>query len=179
VRRFTLCFAALALAAVAQAGLPVDVTYNLSGTPGNWVYDFTVTNNIKPADMDIYFFGVELSARDIVGSPTNWDPNVWASWNNSGYGGSNINYNNNWIDQTFSTLFPGQKLNGFKVHSTDQTAEKEVNWFLFGYGTQGGQYVDGGNFNSNGNPGFEGVAVPEPATLGALALGLLAALRRR
>ena len=83
--------AALVAAAGAVASAdPVDVTYTVSGSSGNWTLDFSVTNNLNPADMDVYFFGVYLdSGRDIVGSPAFYDPNAWTVWDNSGYGGSN------------------------------------------------------------------------------------------
>ena len=72
----------------------VDVSYAVSGSEGDWTFDFSVTNNIT-AGHHIYFFGVKMSARDIVGSPSGFDPDAWASWDNTPYGGSVSDYNNN------------------------------------------------------------------------------------
>jgi hypothetical protein len=66
--------AATALQGSLAEANPVDVSYTVTGSAGNWTLDFSVTDNLGGTN-DIYFFGVELSARDIVGSPTNWDPN--------------------------------------------------------------------------------------------------------
>jgi hypothetical protein len=46
----------------------VDVSYTVSGSPGAWVYDFSVTNNIGGTNR-IFMFGIQLGKTDIVGSP--------------------------------------------------------------------------------------------------------------
>jgi len=162
-----------ALAAVSMAK-PL-VSYTVSGTSGNFNLDFTVTNNLPD---DIYFFGVDLSGRDITGSPIGFDPNAWTSWNNADYGGSNTNYNNNWIDLTYAQFPSGTTLGGFDVLDTDEVAPTSVQWFLYGLG---GAYSGGDNFYTPNNPGFEGVsqAVPEPMPMAAMGLGLIGLVIRR
>lgn len=173
-----LCILA-ATGSVAMAG-PVDVSYSVSGSAGNWTLDFSVTNNLNPSDMDIYFFGVLLdTGRNIAGSPTDWDPNTWPAWDNSPFGGSNTIYNNNWIDFTFDGLFPGSTLSGFQAVYTGAMPPASVQFFAYGFGVSGGQYQGNDFFNNAGNPGFEGFAIPAPASLALLALGGLSATRRR
>lgn len=165
----------LGLAVGAQAS-PVDVSFTTSGTSGNYVLDFTVSNNLD-ANSSVYFFGVALGAHDVVGSPGSFNPDSWYNWGyNSWYGGSSTNYDNVWIGGNIAS---GSSLSGFQAHVTSLIAPTEVNWFAFAYG---GNWTGGGNFNSGWNPGFEGVAgqsssVPEPSALllfglGALGLGL-------
>ena len=55
----------------AQAN-PVDVTYTVSGSPGAWSYDFSVTNNLG-TPFSIYLFGVSFSADHISASPAGWE----------------------------------------------------------------------------------------------------------
>lgn len=169
------------LGGVAAAG-PVDVTFSVSGTPGAWVLDFNVVNNLNPATMDVYFFGVELGARNIVDSPPPYDPNLNISWNNFPYGGSDTTYDNVWTDgtSTFVTLLPGQHLSGFKALVTSVDVPSEVKFFAFGWAL-GEAYSGTDYFSSPYNPGFEGVAtVPAPASLGVIGLaGVFASRRRR
>ncbi len=176
-------FALVVLGAVvaAPAMAVPSVSYSVSGVSGNYILDFAVTNDMLGTDQGIYFFGVSLSNRDIVGSPTNYDPNSWTTWNNAGYGGSGTTYNNNWIAASYGDLTPGNSLSGFQAHLTDVTAPTSVAYFLFSFSPTSTPYLGGGNFHSNYNPGFEGVAqaVPEPMTMAALGLGLAGVLRRR
>ena len=68
--------AALVLTAGAAYAGPV-VSYSVFGSAGNWTLDFSVTNNLNPADMDIYFFCVELdTGRNIARSPPGCDPKI-------------------------------------------------------------------------------------------------------
>lgn len=173
--------AALALAAGAALAGPV-VTYSVSGSAGDWVLDFSVTNNLNPADMGIYFFGVDLdTGRNIAGSPTGYDPNVWFTWDNSGYGGSTEIYNNNWIEPSYSLLLPGQTLSGFQAVYTGALAPMEVDYFCYGASPYGSLYSGTDNFNNQWNPGFEGTAyIPTPASLGVIGLAsVFVSLRRR
>ena len=58
----------------------VDVSYTASGSPSNWVLDFSVTNSLGGTN-DIYFFGVSLpTGHNIVGSPTGYIANTWLEW---------------------------------------------------------------------------------------------------
>lgn len=183
MRKVIVAAAIVAAAGTVATADPVDVEFAVSGGPGNWTLDFYVTNNLNPDDMDVYFFGVLLdTGRNIVGSPSSdWDPNAWPSWNNSAYGGSNTDYNNNWIDFTNDGLFPGNTLSGFQALYTGQDKPIAVQFFAFGVSPSGGQYQGSGYFNSAGNPGFEGIAkeIPAPASLALLGLSGLAASRRR
>jgi PEP-CTERM motif len=167
MKQFAIAAAAVGLT-LGSAGLSLAapiVTETVSGTSGNYTLDFSVQNNLGNTN-DIYFFGVLIdSGRDIVGSPTGFNPNTWPSWSNSAYGGSNLVYNNNWIDFTYSHLPNGSTLGGFSVHTTDAVAPTSVHWFAYAYE---GTYYGSDHFNSSTNPGFEGVtrsAVPEPSTL--------------
>jgi PEP-CTERM motif len=176
----------VALASGKASADPIGVAVTTTGGPGNYTLGFSVTNNLG-GTMDVYFFGTQLdSGRDITGSPSGFDPNLWTSWNNSGFGGSNVNYNNNWIDFSYSNLGPGATLGGFDVHSTDSALQATIPWFAWGYG---GIYFGTGSFSGRDwNPGFESfvptatTATPEPSTLaiaGLGGLGLLVYVRRR
>ena len=156
----------------AQAA-PVDIAMTISGSSGNWVYNFSVTNNLGGTN-DIYFFGVDLPSHNVTGSPSGWNPSTWPSWNNVPLGGSSIVYNNNWI-ANFSSfdIAPGGTLGGLQVTDNSVNALSSVDWFAF---AEGGTYNDGGNFYSPSNPGFEGSvsavsAVPEPSTWAMMLLG--------
>jgi hypothetical protein len=133
---------------------------------------------------------VELPARDITGTPTGWYSDIWKSSNNYAYGGSNITYNNVWLNDNPNTYYAnlisaGQTLSGFSVLDTaDVVAPTSVNWFAYGkFGTYGG----GDNFHNSFNPAFEGIAsdpptaVPEPSTFLLITAGLagIGFLRRK
>ena len=121
--------------------------------------------------MDVYFFGVLIdSGRDIVGSPAGFDPNIWTNWNNSLYGGSNLNYNNIWIDNTYTYLPSGSTLGGFSVYTTDAVAPTSVNWFAYavGYDNEEGNYNGSDYFNSEESwlrGSHRRHAVPEPSAM--------------
>lgn len=173
--------AALLFGTAAQAA-PIDVSYATTGSSGNYTLNFSVTNNLGGSN-DVYFFGVKLSQPGITGSPSGaWDSTLWPNWDNTAYGGSNTNYNNNWIDFSFGNLLPGNTLGGFQVTVADLVAPGAVEWFAY---ASGGIWNGGGNFNGIGNPGFEGTVgnvnqVPEPGSLALAGLGLVAlALRKR
>jgi hypothetical protein len=152
---------------------PVAVSYSVSGSPGAWSLDFTVTNQEIGTDQDIYLFGVLLSGPGVTGSPSAFDPMVYPTWTNSGLGGSDLLYNNVWLDSSASSLTPGQTLSGFDVLVTDSTTPQSVPWFAISTGDI--PYAGGENFGDPYNPGFEGTTTPEPATVWMLgtALGLL------
>jgi hypothetical protein len=180
----------LAAFGAGQAAAAPIVSFTVSGSAGDWTLDFSVTNNLGVATQRIYFFGVELDARDIVASPPGWDPDAWPSWNNLFYGGSATVYNNNWIDFSLSggtTITDGETQSGFKAHTTAIDAPTAVKWFCYAYSTSGEGYYGGDHFNTPLNPGFEGVArsgvVPEPSTFVLAGLGVMGLvgyrLRRR
>src|SRR5262245_42823975 len=122
------------------------VIYNVTGSSGNWVLDFSVTNNAGVSGQSLYFFGVKTAVRDIVGSPGGWNSNTWLSWTNTPYGGSSEVYNNNWI---FGSIPNGGTASGFKVHTADLVAPATVKWFAFSVG--GPDYPGTDNFNSKWN----------------------------
>ncbi|MCB2107576.1 MAG: PEP-CTERM sorting domain-containing protein [Rhodobacteraceae bacterium] len=172
----------VSLFAGAAQALPVSVSYSVSGTSGDYTLDFTITNNM-PVAQNIYFFGVLLSARDIVGSPAGgWNPNSWVTWNNTYYGDTISNYNNNWIG---GYVTPGNSQSGFLVHITDAVAPSAVPWFMYLSGSE--PYLGGDNLNNTSNPGFvsgaeTSVDVPAPGALMLVGFGLLglhAARRKR
>jgi hypothetical protein len=173
VKKLFLLSAAALGAAMCAAADPIAVTYGATGSAGNWTLDFTVNNNLSGApDQALYLFGVVTSAPDVVGSPAGYDPTLIGAWDNSSFGGSSTLYNNVWEDPSMSQLLPASSLSGFEVHLSDAILPQTVQWFAFTFGST--QYLGGGNFNDNFNPGFEGTAtlVPEPGTTVLLTVGL-------
>ena len=188
IRLVTLSLALIAACFVANAGA-IDVTYNVSGSAGAWDLNFTVTNNMAAwPTQDIYQFGVVLSGQGVTGSPSGYDPTVYASWTNFFNGGQPIFYNNIWFDGTdFNHLLPGTSLSGFTVEIADIVAPVSVPWFAFSVANSfdpADIYTGPDAFNIDPNfltAGFEGVAapaaaaapaVPEPSPFGLMVLGL-------
>jgi len=185
------------------AASPIDVTYTVSGSAGNWLYDFSVTNNLGGANQ-VYIFGVKLGSvaiDGISGSPSTWiDLGAATSvlpLNNAGLGGSSIDYWDYWrnghanFDDTISS---GQTLSGFKVLDTSQTLFTTAAWFAFSLNQTGASPTTGCFDCNNGQnlnfpmtqSGFESTAsaTPLPAALplfstGLGALGLLGWRRKR
>jgi hypothetical protein len=165
---------------VPTSASPVDVTYSVSGSAGNWTLDFSVTDNL-PGTNDIYYFGIMLPAQEITGTPPGWiqPNNSTQSWFNNG--GSSNNYNNLWIQNLGSPISPGQTFSGFMAVDSDLTLPSGVSWFAV---VDGGTYPAPGpgcSFNCNApydNTGFEGLATaapsaaPLPAALPLFATGL-------
>lgn len=117
-----------------------------------------------------------------MGSPDPFDSTLFTSWDNVAYGGSSEVYNNMWfVPTTYTGVQDGQTQSGFKVQVTDATAPTRVRWFAYGYSETGSlSYLGGDNFNNPQAPGFEGIAaVPEPASLALLCLGVAAISRKR
>ncbi len=172
---------ALLFIAIPAAAAPI-VSYNVSGMPGNWVLDFSVTNTLGDNNK-IYFFGVLLPQQHaITAMPLHWDDR-WITWDNSAYGGSSIVYNNTWINVSGPNFIEnGQTMSGFQVTLTVSEAPSSVPWFAYAaYGT----YTGNDYFHNDFNPGFEGTAggaaIPLPAALYLLAPGLagIVAVRKR
>lgn len=158
---------------------PVSVTYTVSGTSGDYTLDFSFTNNETGTDQAIYLLGVylnpSLGLSSVTGSPSPYDPTIFTDWTNSGLGGSSIDYNNVWFDASISNLTPGETLTGFDVTAASATAPSFVNWFALSTGNL--PYTGSGSFTNDPlNPGFEGVASPEPASLGLIVVALCGAM---
>lgn len=177
--------AALLLASGLSAG-PINVSYTVTGSPGDWTLDFSVNNNLTGyPNQDMYFFGVLLDDQDITGfpavagsaayalycNPTCGSPSTSSIYNPSVSDGPNLNYNNVWIESgpftNDTALFPGSTLSGFDVLDTaDLTAPTSVSWFAFTVDDRfpdGTNYTGGDNFNSGISgagqfPGFAGTA---------------------
>lgn len=185
--------AAFALGSPATASAdPLGVSYTLSGGPGAWTLDFSVTNNITGApNQDLYLFGVQVDNSSISAFPSAFVAfpsgiNPFATW-----GGANIAYNDVWTaDVGAAAGFPGQTISGFDVTITSAAAPTSVEWLGWSFDVNDQpSYTAGGNFNNTGsqafnapyNPGFEGLAtgtyassqVPEPASFSMLAAGLI------
>ena len=165
----------------------IDVYYTASGTSGNYLLNFTVVNNMTDnPTQNIYLFGVKLDNATIESSPTGFDPDIFTTWNNSPYGGSNIDYNAIWDDIT-ATHFPGgsspTSLSGFTVRVTDVALPAAVNWFAYSKSLSNTAYTGSGYFFIGGvndsNVGFEGIfihptSVPEPSTLALISVSGIA-----
>src|ERR1700676_2912835 len=146
------------------------VTYTSTGSPGNYTLDFTV-NNTTPGTQgfDIYFFGV-LGNGQVSGSPSGYYSSYYSNIHMVEVTGPAFNwqFNNDWIDPTYTVLPTGKTLSGFDVSDTDQNAPTSVQYFAFGYGS--GAYTGPGNedlsspYNSPLFVGYALAAVPEPAT---------------
>ncbi|MFZ4507257.1 MAG: PEP-CTERM sorting domain-containing protein [Fimbriimonas sp.] len=170
-----LLLALVAVAGAASAAPIVSVT--VTGTSGDYTYDFSINNTLGDAN-NIGFFGVVLGANHVVGIPEGFAFFGDGSWNqNATFGGSSTKYDNVWKDETWSTLKPGSTLGGFRVYSILPLAT-DIKWFAFAYG---GYYHGSDHFGSPNFPLFEGTvnAVPEPASMVALGAGALALVRRR
>jgi len=174
----------------------VDVSYTISGSPGNWTYNFLVTNNINVAQ-NVYAFGV-LTPGTVGASPTNWsDQSSQASSFDSdlhSLGASSTAYNNYWAtDPTASnTISPTHSLSGFEVTDTSSAALTTISFIAIEVSStldHGLKFLGGDCFNCvvnchandcGWNPGFEGEAIgsflasetPLPGTLSLFAGGL-------
>ena len=188
IRLIALVGVVFAACSVASAGA-IDVTYAVSGAPGAWDLNFTVTNNMTGGpEQEIYQFGVQLSTPGIIGSPTGYDPNATPlPWTNFFNGGLPIYYNNVWSEDFFADfnhLLSGTSLSGLIVEIPDAVAPAQVPWFAYAYPSNqdpnelytgsGAFAVDpsyGAGFEGNASPASDS-ATPEPSTLGLLVIGL-------
>jgi hypothetical protein len=184
---FVCAFVSALPVASAQAN-PVDVTYAVSGSAGNWTYDFSVTDNLGTS-FSVYYFGVLLPTDTIKASPSGWVD--FATIGNIPVAiGSNAYYDVWRVYTPFiSSVSPGQTLSGFEILDKSQTPLSSIGWFA-----QAVFLIDPQDFDPNANytgpgcvfncgmpgrdynPGFENTAfaatTPLPAALPLFATGL-------
>lgn len=171
---------------------PVDVSYQLSGTAGHWVLDFSITNNMPSTnnDMVIYLFGVQITGAGHLDAPSdNW-PIFFTPVSANVLNGSGKTYTTNWLDYQYGTAIGyGQTLSGFKVSDPDLAVPAGVDWIAYGIGSSGANvnivytgspsdYIGSAAYN----PGFEGTAqavnnVPLPSAVWLFGAGALALIR--
>jgi hypothetical protein len=135
------------------------VTYTVSGTPGNYLLNFSVTNTLSVRGMDIYQFGVAASTGTIVGSPHGgWTP--IGPFNINVYAPSpdlvvNLWHNNSGGPQ--GAIQSGVTISGYLVLSTALSPPTSVEWFAFAFGGPSAYPLLDYWFYS-GNPLFTGIA---------------------
>lgn len=202
--RYLTAVAALSVAtatATATANAqPLNVAYLVTGSAGNWLFNFTLTNTGvgAPADLGVYLFGVNIGPKAIAATPTNWSQ--FMSWTTSS--GSGTKYGNVWHANNDFGVGVGASVTGFSAFNYDQVAPTDVKWFAYAISNSqaaaGEWYEGGGNFNGQTyNPGFESrangiyeptvntvlrepenpppvVVTPEPSSYVLLASGLMA-----
>ncbi len=131
-----LCIFLVVASASAFAG-PVGVTYTVSGSSGDWILDFSVTNNINSGQV-VYGFGIVAPTHDVTSVPTGWqDCNggcTSTSNNFSGIGGPNITFNDIFhISPSSSNAIPfGDTLSGFQAVFNTVSAPTSIEWYAFG-----------------------------------------------
>jgi hypothetical protein len=149
------------------------VTYTVSGTPGHYLLNFSVTNTLSVRGLDIYQFGVAASTGTIVGSPhAGWAP--LGPFNINAYAPSpdlvvNFWHNNGGGPQ--GAIQSGVTLSGYVVLSTAASPPTSVEWFAFAFGGTN-PYPGLDSWFYPGNPLFTGIAAAatnsgEPGPQGA------------
>jgi hypothetical protein len=159
-----LCLLEVGIAGLAQASV-IDVSYTITGSPGSWIYDFSVTNNIVAGANFIYLWGVNLPATNIIASPSGFAPAQEADPFITPAG----SFNNNWCwegcaTRTISGVFPGQSLSGFEVKDNSFTPQSAIDWFAYTYNYADPNYPGpaDGCVECGRNSLFAGSALPVP-----------------
>jgi hypothetical protein len=173
---------ASALPANADAS-PIEVSTTVSGSPGDWTYNFSITNNLGGTN-EVYFWGVALPVG-VTTQPDGW-PALSYSWITTEGSGSHTQYDTIWCSNGCQgildhTVQPGQTLGGFSLETSLQLAA--IPWFAYAYNNQ--DQPNSGDYTGSdcfwcilGQYGFEGSsttglssAVPEPSTWAMLLIG--------
>lgn len=136
---------------------PVGISYAITGSSGDWTYNFAVTNNLGGTN-DIYAIIISgLPTGGTSGSPAGWivdttyNPIEWC------YGT---------CFAPSSNLIDGTTLSGFLVHDSAVNASYLLPWVVAAIGGNLGNAVFDGN--------AVGTLVPIPAALPLFAAGLSA-----
>src|SRR5262249_21273651 len=139
---FSLVMSLLLFGPLAAQANTVDASYTISGSAGNWLYDFSFTNNIGSTN-NIYAMELTIAnTATVAGSPTSWGqgsftPIEWCYASNCSYSG-------------VTNLAPGDTLSGFLVHYTGETPLSSIGWVVY---AEGGTYFGSDNINNYNNPG--------------------------
>lgn len=185
---------ALIAAAVASFCAPVvyaksvDVSFTVTGQAGDWVVDFSFSNNLSSA-ASLYLLGVKTDGI-FAGAPSPYIRAFAGGANIGTWGDSSTWYPIAWLDltaingqQAGQGLRPGQTLSGFKVRTSAIAEPTSFEWFAQ---TRGEAVTEVFDFGSASAAGFKGTvtvaaAVPEPETYALMlaGLGVLGALVRR
>lgn len=172
----------VSLLALAGAACPVHaaplVTYTMTQSAGQYVFDFTLVNDLGGTN-DIYAFAVGTGT--LQSAPTGWlkEPTL----DLSPYGDPNQTYPyflEPSLGRNGYAFVPGTSLSGFTVSYPALPASIDYAVLAFG-----GTYTGGDNVNPDPtNPLFLGrfvipPPVPEPSTFAAFGLGAAAIFRRK
>lgn len=135
-----LCAAAISPLKVTAA--PIDVSYTVTGSPGDWTLDFSVTNNYLAS---VFQFHTLVNWGGEVQSPANWTPSG-ILFNFQQYGASSTVYNLSWFNSYYNPILispgynppfligPGENNSDFQpLHVLDQQAPTSVQWLAWAY----------------------------------------------
>jgi hypothetical protein len=161
----------------------IDVTYTSSGSPGEYLLNFTVVNGTSAAyNHSVYFLGVDLPKNPPQGYPTGWDDQGGVNWNTSWTpGGQNIFFPSNWYTdpQGSAVIVSGGSQSGFTVRV--DSIPGTIHWFAYTRGVN--PYMGSDAFYTGTTAAFQGLssnplpvvasAVPLPAPVFFFIPGLL------